>query len=232
MNLPEPFAYPKEAHARRHAPAGYKNYSDYKPWLRDDFAFRCVYCLQREMWSRERNAVFSVDHVVPRSVNPGLVCDYGNLVYACLRCNSARQDVAVLDPTREGMARHLRVEEDGTVTGLTEDGAVLVELLHLNAVSALQERRRVLRLLFRRVRYPDDEGVKADFLATFGYPEDLPDLRRPKPPGGNHLAANIHLSFTSAASGVSCPRPTDAGRPRRGRYRRLVDAEMAMGAGR
>src|SRR5436309_202187 len=43
--LPDPFAYPHEAHQRRHGPAGYTNYQSYKPWLRDEFAFRCVYCL-------------------------------------------------------------------------------------------------------------------------------------------------------------------------------------------
>ena len=51
MTRPELFTYPPEPHLRKHAPAGYKNYPEYKPWLRDEFEFRCVYCLQREMWS-------------------------------------------------------------------------------------------------------------------------------------------------------------------------------------
>jgi hypothetical protein len=197
MSLAQPFAYPEEPHVRRHAPAGYKNYQDYKPWLRDEFAFRCVYCLQREMWSREREAVFSVDHVVPQSENPGLVCVYENLVYACVRCNSARQDVQILDPTQVGMGRHLRVEPDGTVVGLTEDGLFLLDLLHLNRGSAPAERRRILRILDRREKYPDDEGMRADFRESFGYPEDLPDLRYPalKPPGGNRLEASTRHCF-------------------------------------
>ena len=45
MNLPAPFAYPTTPHTRRHGPRGYKNYKEYKPFLRDEFAFRCVYCL-------------------------------------------------------------------------------------------------------------------------------------------------------------------------------------------
>jgi hypothetical protein len=195
MRLPEPFAYPMEEHVRRHAPAGYRNYQDYKPWLRDEFVFRCVYCLQREMWSRERSTIFSVDHVIPQSENPKLISDYGNLLYACLRCNSARQDIRVLDPTHEGLGHHLRVEEDGTVAGLSSHGAFLVELLHLNARSATRERRRIFRILNRRRGHPDDDNAKTDFLESFGYPEDLPDLRRLKPPDGNRLETNLDACF-------------------------------------
>jgi hypothetical protein len=190
MNAPDPFTYPPEPNARKHAPAGYANCPEYKPWSRYEFTFRCVYCLQREMWSRERHAAFSVDHVVPQVEDSTLVCEYSNLVYACLRCNSLKQDVRVLDPTREGMGRHLRVEPDGTVVGLTDDGRFLIELLHLNAGSVVSERRRILRLLKLRQRYPEDRDLKADFLAAFRYPEDSPDLRPLKPPGGNRLDAN------------------------------------------
>jgi hypothetical protein len=195
MKLPDPFIYPAVPHVRNHAPAGYQNYQDYKPWLRDEFEFRCVYCLQREMWSRDRHAVFSVDHVVPQVEDATIVCVYGNLVYACLRCNSARQDVPTLDPTAEGMGRHLRVEADGTVTGLNDEGKFLIELLHLNAGSAPLERRRILRILRRRQRYPGDKDVEADFREAFGYPEDLPDLRTLRPPEGNPLDANEKQCF-------------------------------------
>jgi hypothetical protein len=195
MTRPDPFTYPPEPHVRKHAPAGYKNYPDYKPWLRDEFEFRCVYCLQREMWARDRDALFSVDHVVPQAEDSTLICVYGNLVYACLRCNSFRQDVRVLDPTREGMGRHLRIELDGTVTGLTDDGRFLIELLHLNAVSAVSERCRILRLMRLRMRYPEDRDLEADFLAAFRYPEELPDLRLLKPPDGNPLEMNTLQCF-------------------------------------
>ena len=41
------FTYPRSRHIRRHGPHGYRDYRSYKPWLRDEFAFRCVYCLWR-----------------------------------------------------------------------------------------------------------------------------------------------------------------------------------------
>jgi hypothetical protein len=65
-----PFAYPFDPHQRRHGPAGYANYEEYKPWLRDEFTFRCVYCLERELWYPDRADSFSVDHVESQKVAP------------------------------------------------------------------------------------------------------------------------------------------------------------------
>lgn len=46
----EVFRYPKDLQRRRHGPRGYLRYESYKPWLRDEFRFRCTYCLCRERW--------------------------------------------------------------------------------------------------------------------------------------------------------------------------------------
>lgn len=205
MKSPDPFTYPTQPHVRKHAPAGYKDYGRYKPWLRDEFEFRCVYCLHREMWSRDRHASFSVDHIVPQVEDVTLLCVYSNLAYACLRCNSLKQAVRVLDPTQEGMGRHLRVESDGAVSGLTADGQFLIELLHLNATTAISEHRRILRHLELRQRYPEDRDIKADFLAAFGYPEDLPDLRSLKPPAGNRLDANKYQCYHARRAAGQLP---------------------------
>ena len=45
------FPYPAAAHVRLHGPQ-YTESASYKPWLRDEFAFRCVYCLWRERWRK------------------------------------------------------------------------------------------------------------------------------------------------------------------------------------
>src|SRR5947209_17514667 len=90
---PTPFAYPLAPHARRHGPrgyGGYRGYQRFKPWLRDDFTFRCVYCLFRERWYPNGQDAFSVEHVTPQALAPDRVCDYDNLVYACVRCNSLK----------------------------------------------------------------------------------------------------------------------------------------------
>jgi len=51
--------YPRHLHIRRHSPRGYRTYRAYKPWLRDEFAFRCVYCLWRERWCADGAQAFS-----------------------------------------------------------------------------------------------------------------------------------------------------------------------------
>src|SRR5258708_6259440 len=52
--MTEPFQYPAAPHVRRHGPQGYADAASFRPWLRDEFTFRCVYCLQREVWGTVR----------------------------------------------------------------------------------------------------------------------------------------------------------------------------------
>ena len=59
------FEYPNQAHDPKHEPIGYLDYRSYKPWLRDEYSFRCIYCLTREVWTPSGQDDFSVDHVSP-----------------------------------------------------------------------------------------------------------------------------------------------------------------------
>lgn len=199
-----PFAYPPTPHVRRHAPAGYSDYREYKDWLRDDFTFRCVYCLQRERWSREGEAVFGADHMVPQSAPTGasLVCEYANLLYACNRCNSLRQDCPLpVDPTEDSLAARMTVAADGLITAATPDGQELIELLHLNSPNAVAERRRIGNVLAEFVADPNDAIHRENYHRAFGYPDDLPDLASKRPPGGNALRANaLTCHFARRAS--------------------------------
>ena len=185
-----PFAYADRPQERRHDPCGYDPYNGYKDWLRDEFSFRCVYCLEREMWYPDGAASFSVEHVVPQSENPSLVCEYTNLLYTCTRCNSARQTFYLLDPTTVPFARHLRLGADGLLTALSDEGLFLIDLLHLNQGAAIRVRREQLSVLTIAARYPEDEDIQALFLERFGYPDDMPDLRAKKPPGGNRRSGS------------------------------------------
>ncbi len=185
MTLPEPFAYPPTTHQRRHGPSGYDAYGGYKPWLRDEFTFRCVYCLERELWYPDRASSFSVDHVVPQSEDATLLCEYTNLVYACTRCNSARREVRVLSPTEVAFGVHIQLGENGLLQPLTADGHFLIDLLHLNENPALQVRRWYLGISALKASFPDDGEVNQLYLEAFGYPDDMPDLRILRPPGGN-----------------------------------------------
>jgi hypothetical protein len=185
--LPVPFAYPPEAHQRRHGPAGYANYQAYKPWLRDEFTFRCAYCLFREAWYPDTQSSFSVDHIVPQVSAPDRVCDYENMVYACTACNSAKQDVEVLDPTVSPLGKHVRVHEDGSIEALTVEGQDLIDQLGLDRESVTRMRRYYLDVIALKREHVKDPRVHRHFIQGLGFPDrnNLPDLTALRPPGGN-----------------------------------------------
>jgi hypothetical protein len=206
--LPSLFAYALEPHPRRHGPVGYANYQYYKPWLRDDFTFRCVYCLFREAWYPDRQSSFSVDHIVPQVSAPDRVCDYENMVYACTECNSAKRDVEVLDPTRSPVGEHVRVRDDGSIEALTVEGKDLIEQLGLDRESLAQERRYYLDLIDLKRERPEDLRVHRLFIRAFGYPDrvDLPDLTTLRPPGGNTREGSESTCFhRRSAQGTLAP---------------------------
>jgi len=193
--LPVPFQYSTVSQRRRHGPRGYAAYQEYKPWLRDDFTFRCVYCLVRERWYPDGLKSFSIDHVVPQVSAPGRVDDYRNMVYACAECNSAKQDLEVLDPTKTALSEHVRVLDDGSIQALTPDGQDLIDQLGLDRESRRRVRRYYLDVLSLKREYPDDPRVHKLFIQKYAYPEDLPDLARKRPPGGNLEAGSERESF-------------------------------------
>jgi 5-methylcytosine-specific restriction endonuclease McrA len=84
-----PFNYPAFPHERRHGPRGYANHESYRPWLRDEFAFRCVYCLTRELWGLFKG-VYALDHFLAVIARPDLALVYDNLLYACVSCNLSK----------------------------------------------------------------------------------------------------------------------------------------------
>jgi len=188
------FSYPSEPHARRHGPVGYKDYTTYKPWLRDEFKFRCVYCLEREVWYPDGEASFSADHVVPQSEDDTRVNDYTNLIYACTRCNSYRRQIKTLDPTKVALGKHLKLEADGTLTSLTNDGKKLIKLLHLNEGKAMKTRQKYLRRARVCAEYAGDAQIDAMFEEDFGFPAELPDLR-PLQPEDNTIKGSEHTCY-------------------------------------
>jgi len=184
------FDYPLSS-ARRHGPRGYADCASYKPWLRDEFLFRCVYCLSRERWKPEGQDAFSVDHVRPQATHPDEAGDYDNLVYACCSCNSSRRELPLpLDPVRDALAEHLRIAATGIAEPLTDAGRRLVELCHLNRPVLVEFRREFLQLLDLLNSVNDPRAVGA-LRSLLGFPQDLPDLANLRPPGGNNRPEGI-----------------------------------------
>ena len=178
------FEYPTNPHVRRHAPDGYRGYESYRDWLRDEFMFRCVYCLHRERWYG-RATTFNIDHLCPVVANDCRALEYTNLVYACATCNNAKREiVGIPDPCSMAFADCVRVGEDGQIESLNVAGESLIKKLRLNNQETIGYRLRWMRVL--RELMVTNTDLYHEFMA---FPDDLPDLRtkrvplNPKPEG-------------------------------------------------
>jgi hypothetical protein len=172
-----PFRYPDAPHTRRHGPLGYASYASYRPWLRDEFSFRCVFCLHRERWVP---GGFHLDHFLPVATHPALATQYDNLIFCCSTCNTAKHDLEVPDPSTTFLEGSVRVLEDGSIEGVTPEAGRIIRLLGLNSAAYREYRRLWIGIVALAAKW--DPGLCRQVL---GYPEDLPDLRQLRPPGGN-----------------------------------------------
>lgn len=179
------FQYPLPRLLRRHGPRGYANYQSYKPWLRDEFRFQCAYCLCREIWEPNGADGFSVEHWEPRSTHPERGLEYENLLYACCTCNASRQETPLpVQPLVNSLGDHLEIGEDAILRARTVEGEKVIEICRLNRASLVSFRRRLLRVLAVLAAEEHPEA-KSALQKILGFPDDLPDLARRKPPGGN-----------------------------------------------
>lgn len=176
------FDYPESRSERIHGPAGYASYESYRPWLRDEFTFRCVYCLKRETWG-QMTGEFELDHFQPQSLAPHLSLDYFNLVYACRRCNSVKLDQPINDPLKILSPETALVLPDGVLVSHRPEAKRLIRQLDLNS-----PKLRKWRVMWMRIV---DLAQKRDtnlYQQLTGFPEDLPNLSRLRPPRNSRLA--------------------------------------------
>lgn len=193
------FRYPAAPHARRHGPQGYADAESYRPWLRDEFAFRCVYCLFREQWGRIK-AAFTLDHFVPVSIAPGKDRTYDNLLYACAACNAAKGSTLLPDPTQVLTADSVSVDEDGKIVGLTEESRRLIRLIGLDSREETE-----VRLLWIGLIALAERHAPALYRRLLGFPEDLLNLGRLRPPSGNSRPAGALESYCARRRGGTLP---------------------------
>jgi hypothetical protein len=175
---------------RRHGPRGYLDDEHYKPWLRHEFAFRCVYCRCREVSFPDGDRNFSVEHLHPTSLAPSGLTAYDTLVYACCQCNAARGAALLpLDPCGN-LSKHLEVATNGTMRGSTPAGEDLIRICRLDRPNLTAYRCLILDILalLRRKREPDAGDLLRRYL---GYPANLPDLAALRPPEGNSRPEGI-----------------------------------------
>lgn len=181
----QPYQYPPRRHERRHQPRGYKLATDFLPWLRDEFNFRCVFCLEREQWVNTIGH-FHVDHFVPTSVDPSGEVVYDNLLLACHCCNAMKGKLVVPSPLEFLRSRTIVVGQDGSIRGLTKEAKRIIDLLKLDILSYRRRRKMIIEIVaLAREHQP---ALYRDLMA---YPAELPDLSRLKPPRGNGNSSGI-----------------------------------------
>lgn len=163
---------------RKHGPYGYSAYSYYRNWLRDEFAFRCIYCLRRESWLTTRRD-YEIDHFLPKSMRPDVERDYDNLVFACRMCNGTKAAKYLPAPEQVAYGDYLLVDRHGHIHATREPGITIIEALRLDGPDYTRLRRRVIQIVA-------EASIGSRTMAIFlGYPEDLPDLRQERTPEGN-----------------------------------------------
>ncbi len=183
------FDFPPFRAHRRHGPRGYAGYDSYRPWLRDEFTFRCVYCLKRERWGQVTGE-FDIDHFQPQVRSPQLSVDYENLLYSCRRCNGVKLDHEVADPIPILSAGRVRALPDGRVESTEEAAQRLILQLDLNSPRMVE-----WRILWMRIADLAERQDRDLWRRIVGFPNELPDLRRMRPPAGNGRPEGIVESW-------------------------------------
>lgn len=182
------FGYPESRLERAHGPAGYSSYESFRPWLRDEFTFRCAYCLKRETWGQVTGE-FELDHFEPQSLAPERTFDYFNLVYACRRCNAVKLDQSIDDPLSLLASDVVAVLPDGTLHSGSPEVKLLIQQIDLNSPTL----RRWRVMWMRIVDLANGRDLTLYHQLT-GFPEDLPDLGRLRPPR-NSRPEGIEISW-------------------------------------
>ena len=183
------FRYPERKHRRKHGPLGYQSPAEYRDWLRDEFAFRCVYCLEREQWGN-RLGHFHIEHFVPKAVQPEQRLSYDNLLYSCQGCNLLKGPKTVPDPLKVFTSGTVMVRRNGSLLGRTKEAKLLIDVLQLNDESYQRRRRLMIGILSAVAK--TNPALHRELL---GFPDDLPNLAELKPPGGNTRPAGIKQSY-------------------------------------
>ncbi len=170
-----PFSYPNVPHQRRHGPS-YGSLPPYREWLRDEFAFRCIYCLHRERWGRVVGE-FDIEHWIAQVNDPTRGLDYDNLFYACHSCNLLKGDRPLPDPSRHLTAGSDYVDPiDGRIVGRTPEAEQIIETLAIDS-----PRWRLWRLTILRCVELAESHDRELHRLLLGFPSDLPDLASLKP---------------------------------------------------
>lgn len=169
--------FPRSVPKRRYA-----DYRRYRPLLRQDFLFRCAYCLRHEFFVGGE-AGCSIDHHRPIAgpfARPDLAAAYENLYWCCRECN---ENKGVTWPTEHEHASgwrfldpcdvaddhdiHLHIDLQGNVNPITNTGQYTSDCLKLWRDQLAHYRAAIIRCT--------NEATRIRELLRTG---DIPDAYR------------------------------------------------------
>jgi hypothetical protein len=112
------------------------------------------------------------------------------LLYCCAACNEAKGDRVIPDPCQVLLDSDVEVREDGVLVSKTREAHRLVEKLGLNRLEAWEFRRIWISIIALAKEY--DSPL---YQQLMGFPDELPNLARLRPPGGNSRPEGIAESW-------------------------------------
>ena len=195
--MTDAFIY-SQSRARRHGPGGYKSYSSYRPWLRDEFTFRCIYCLIRVEWGRLFGE-FDLDHFQPQANRPDLSTEYETFVYACHTCNLRKSDDETFNPENCLTKDMVRVYPSGRIEGVSSHARSIIAKLGLDSPKFRQWRLVWIRNVELAKQHDSDQ-----YKRLLGFPDDLPDLSILEP-ASNSKPDGVKESYHAARSRGELP---------------------------
>ena len=153
--IANPFLYPEAKHRRRLSPGPFSDYRTFKPYLREEFRGKCVYCRVPDGLMKPEG--FCVEHYRPRKRFPELECAYTNLFYACNGCNNKKgiywpsgeesaKGIVLLNPCDMVMSEHVRFR-GATVMPRSKQGEFFIDWLQLNELRSVKYRSYLLALI-------------------------------------------------------------------------------------
>jgi hypothetical protein len=127
---------------------------------------------------------------MPTSIYPDKSNRYDNLVYACTGCNLSKSDRLLPDAQSALIENSMEVSEDGTLRTSTTEARRIATVLGLNSRDYVEFRRLWIDIIALAENHDKDL-----FHKLLGFPKDLPDLKRLRPPGGNNRPEGIAQSW-------------------------------------
>lgn len=157
---------------RRENPPSKTKYGDLKPYLREDFNYRCGYCGDHDYF---RETYYEVDHFVPREYLKTLsLTTYSNLVYSCRSCNNSKSsrwpsgDESVhnngiegfIDPCHQSYPQQFERLPDGSIKAITTIGNWMwVNLALGNPIHRLKWKLEQLKVVIDKLNAIETDNV-------------------------------------------------------------------------